>query len=386
VTAFLPVLFGAMLTASTLLSCTLPLIVLQRVNMLSSLFFPVRQFFCLCLPSSLLLLLLPCLTSAQSGGGTDILGTGGRHTIQGRVYLPSGGQVESGVKVRLESASAGTLSVLTDVNGAFIFRSLIPGSYTIVVEAGNDYEPMRESVFIDENRSGQVRSTSGTTPRIFTVPIYLRLKRGTATVGKPEVVNAELASAPKAAQEHYAKALELSRGGNSKEAIEQLKKALVIHPDFALALNELGVQHMKIGQPDKAVEVLKAALKISPEAFTPRLNFGIALFQKKEYTAAQTALQEALQRNESSPGAHLYLGLTLISLQHHEAAEKELQRAISIGGKDMSLAHYYLGGIYWAQRQYQRAADELETYLNMVPQNPDAERLRITIKDLRNKK
>lgn len=353
--------------------------------MLLSLFFPVRRDFRCCCYASLLLLLLPLITSAQSGGGTDILGTGGRHTIQGRIYLPSGRQVDSGIKVRLESAAAGTLSVLTDANGAFVFRSLIPGSYTIVVEAGDEYEAMRESVFIDENRSGQVRSTSGTTPRIFTVPIYLRLKRSQTTIGKPEVVNADLASAPKVAQEHYAKALELGRSGNAKEAIEQLKKALAIYPEFVLALNELGVQHLKIGQPDKAVDVLQAALKLFPEAFSPRLNYGIALFQKKEFAAAQTALQAALQRNESSPGAHLYLGLTLINLQNHEAAEKELQRAISVGGKDMSLAHYYLGGIYWAQRQYQRAADELETYLSLVPQSPDSERLRTTIKELRSK-
>jgi regulator of sirC expression with transglutaminase-like and TPR domain len=36
-------------------------------------------------------------------------------------------------------------------------------------------------------------------------------------------------------------------------------------------------------------------------------------------------------------------------------------------------------------RQYKRAADELETYLKLMPSAPDADRVRATIKRLRNK-
>ena len=68
-----------------------------------------------------------------------------------------------------------------------------------------------------------------------------------------------------------------------------------------------------------------------------------------------------------------------------DEAEKELQRAITLGADEMSLAHYYLGGIYWGRREYKRAADELETYLRLAPQAPDAERVRNTIKELRGK-
>jgi regulator of sirC expression with transglutaminase-like and TPR domain len=52
----------------------------------------------------------------------------------------------------------------------------------------------------------------------------------------------------------------------------------------------------------------------------------------------------------------------------------------------MSMAHYYLGGIYWGRKDYKRAADELEIYLKMTPKAPDAEKIRGTIKELRGKK
>lgn len=45
-----------------------------------------------------------------------------------------------------------------------------------------------------------------------------------------------------------------------------------------------------------------------------------------------------------------------------------MQRAVKLGDEEVSLAHYYLGGIYWGWREYQRAADELETYLRLTSQ------------------
>lgn len=164
-----------------------------------------------------------------------------------------------------------------------------------------------------------------------------------------------------------------------------MKEALALHPEFPLALNELGVQYLKLGQVERAIETLRSALKLKPEAFTPRLNYGIALHQNRKFAEAETELRQALMQNESSPGAHLYLGLTLINLRRNDEAEQSLLRAIRAGGDEMSLAHYYLGGIYWGRREYKRAADELETYLRLAPQAPEAERIRTTIKELRSK-
>ena len=83
-----------------------------------------------------LLILLPLVSaSAQSGGGVDQTGTNGRHTIQGRIYFPSGRRSDTRVKVKLENFNAGELSVLSDPNGSFVFRGLEPGSYTVVVRA-----------------------------------------------------------------------------------------------------------------------------------------------------------------------------------------------------------------------------------------------------------
>jgi tetratricopeptide (TPR) repeat protein len=331
------------------------------------------------------LVLSVAVTAHAQAGGTDMTGTGGRHTISGRLIFPSGQRADVRLKVRLESFGSGDLTVISDINGNFSFRSLKPGSYTVVIEGGESFESERETVFI-EPASITGRRSVGTVPisRPFAVQIYLRAKVDPAT-GKPGVVNAALATIPKPAAEHYRQALDYSAKGQTDKAILELQQALLVHPNFALALNELGVQYLKSGQPQKAIDSLRAALRIQPEDFVPRLNYGIALVEAKNPAEAEVQLRLALGKNDGSWAAHMYLGVAMIGLRKLDEAETELLRAAQIGGPRLGLPHYWLGGIYWHKRQYSRAATELEKFLEITPNAPNAERVRGTIKELRAK-
>src|ERR1044071_6399787 len=98
-----------------------------------------------------------CAPTARAQVGVDSTGTGGRHVIQGRVLFPSGRRADARLKVRLQTQSSGELSVYTDTNGYFGFRSLEPGSYSVTIEGGNDYETIRESVYIEPDIKSMVR-------------------------------------------------------------------------------------------------------------------------------------------------------------------------------------------------------------------------------------
>jgi Tfp pilus assembly protein PilF len=341
---------------------------------------------------SVILFLLMPLLGVHAQGGRESTGTGGQHKIQGRIYFPSGRRSDAtSVKVTLESSSSERLFVLSDLNGSFSFQSLAPGSYYLTVDAGKDYEPARESVVIEAGglRGRNIPASEiarANVPRTFNVIFNLRLKRGVNPDAKPGVYNASLANLPKPAVEAYERALESARAGDSKKAVEQLRTAISYYPEFALALNELGVQYLKLGQAAKAAEALRSALRIKPDEFTPRLNYGIALLEKKETAEAEAQLRQALKLNDASWTAHMYLGIALISLRNYDEAEKELRRTLTIAGDNLSLPHYYLGGIYWRRGDHKRAADELEKYLQLAPKAVEAERIRETIKELRGKK
>jgi tetratricopeptide (TPR) repeat protein len=333
----------------------------------------------------LLLLFLPVAALGQ-GSGRDSTGTGGKHIIQGKIFFPSGRRAEGTIQIKLQSYAASEISIMADSSGSFIFASLAPGNYTVVVNAGDDYEIAREGVTIDSDlnlaRSG-VSLNSGT--RRYTVMVTLQPKHDSGNRARPSVINAALADVPESARTLYEKSLELAKAGESLKAIDNLRAAISLYPQFPLALNELGVQYLKINQANRAVEPLRSATKLSPDAFTPKLNLGIALLETQQLAEAETQLRDAVKRNDSAPTAHMYLGVALTKLRNYPDAEKELRRAIDLAGTQLGLAHYYLGGIYWGRGEYRQAADELETYLRLTPNAQDAERVRGTIKELRSK-
>jgi tetratricopeptide (TPR) repeat protein len=323
------------------------------------------------LAALLILVASVAVAPAQGVGSSRGLpnSSGGSHTIKGRVFFPDDRPAGTRMKVRLESANTfGGLVAVTDEDGLFMFSRLEAGPYTVVVEGDKRYETAREPVAIDREAS-----PGG---RIVDVPIYLKLKPS---------ANPALAAVPKPALDLYSKAQESTRSGDSKKAVEHLKAAVAIYPNFSLALNDLGVEYLKLGEIDKAAEALATAVKLSPTDFQPRLNYGIALLNQKKFAESEEQLTTALRKTPGSALAHMYLGMALMNQKKLEAAQKELESAVSSNSAEVGVAHKYLGGIYWGMRDYKRAADELETYLKLVPKAADAERTKAAIKDLRSK-
>ena len=298
-------------------------------------------------------------------------GLGGRSTIDGRIFYPSGRSLDKRLRVRL-SGVKGEQSTVSDDNGMFTFRRLPAGTYTLTIEAGKEYQPVTETI--------DLRELLGR--RIMTVTI--RLQPIESSARKPTVVSAAaLESVPKSALKLYQKALASAQKGERQKAIEDLKAALSIHPEFVLGLNELGVQHLRLGQFDEASAAFLSALKIAPDEFSPRLNYGIVLVQQKQFTEAEVELLRAVEKNDTSDIAHLYRGRALIGLGRDVEAEKELQRAIDLKGEAVSLAHRYLGAIYNGRGDNLRAIKELETFLQLAPHDRDADAIRAILKRLK---
>lgn len=331
---------------------------------------------------SALFLLAACAVSFAQGGVGSSRGlpssSGGNNIIQGRVYFPSEPKEGKHVKVRLTSTDLVNQTVSTDEDGSFLFNGLPAGHYTVTVEGGKEFDTAIESVSIDREASPGGRNMN--------IAISLKPK-GTADA---------FAKIPKEARDLYGKGMEAAAKGDNKKAAEQLSKAVELYPQFPQALSELGMQYLKLGQADKAAESLQSALKLSPEDIVVRLNYGVALLNEKKFTEAEAELRRVLTKNATVPTAHMYLGIALLNLSRDEKtkqydvakyaeAQKEFEAAVQLGKDEVAQAHRYLGGIYWGNKEYKRAADEFEAYLKLAPKAPDAEKLRAAIKDLRSK-
>lgn len=292
----------------------------------------------------------------------------GNNTIQGRVHFPSG-QSTGSVKVSLESTSSfgASSSTATDQDGTFRFHGLEPGTYSVVVDAGNQFEKAREPVIIDPESRG----------RMVQIAIQLHFKI--------DASNPAFAGVPEKALNLYQKATAAAKKGDNKAAVQFLNDAIAAHPTFALALSDLGFQYMKLNQMDKAADTYEALLKLKPADPMAHLDLGIARYNQKKFDEAETHLRKAVELKSAGPMAHYYLGMTLVSLKRHSEALPEFEATVANGGENIALAHRYLGGLYMSSNKNQQAADELEKYLKLDPKAPDAERIKGTIKDLRSK-
>lgn len=337
-----------------------------------------------CFAFSILLFVLTGNYSANcQGNGVDSTGNGGMHTIQGRIYLPNGRTADATISVRLESLNHRSSTVYIDRNGGFSFRYLTPGNYAIVVDAGENFLIAKEYFTIDAEIQGTtVRITP--IPKVFNVPIYLQPKANPAQ--KNEVVNAKYVNIPKKALEHCQKGLELSRAGNTEEAIKAFRLAITIHPKFALPHTEIGKLLIKGGKIDEAADELRVAITLDPNDFDAKLNYGIALLGRRDMNDAEKELRAAADLNKTAVTPHYYLGLLFLQSSNLEGAQREMETAKQLkGDKEFPLVHRYLGGIYWRKKQYRMAADELETYVKLLPNAKDADQTRKTILDLRSR-
>jgi Flp pilus assembly protein TadD len=311
---------------------------------------------------------------AQVSGGlneTTNSNMGGNHYIVGTVFWPSGKPVNTRLRLKLVSMARGEVLAMTDDSGRFVFSRVAVGSYSIVIDRDENFEAVTQFVDVEPNRTSQTYSVS------------IRLSDKSKPSTKPGVVDTKTASVPKRALEFYEKANKLSAEKDHRGAIEQLRLAVAEHQNYADAYNEMGVQYMRINELEKAAEVLDAALKIKPDAFEPLLNKGIALFRLARYGDAEGLLRSAIGVKKDSALAHYYLGRCLTSLERFDDAEKELNTSIKIGGGEMNEAHRMLANLFITKGDDSRAVEELELYLKLVPQAPDAVKLREVIRQLK---
>ena len=329
-----------------------------------------------------LLILLPLFlagTSRAQMGGIDpdpgSPGTGGRNTIEGRVYYPSGRNVDKRVKVRLNSLRGGDFFTMSDDTGAFSFRRLAGGTYVVTVEGENEYEKVSEQVDVIDT----VSSRGTTFGRTYNLSIRLSYK---AASEKPGVIDAASMAAPRPAAELYQKALQSERAGDNDQAIEQLQHAIALYPRFPLALNKLGVIYQRLGKLDEAEKAFAKAIEIEPEVFELRLNYGVVLLRNKHYLEADTQFERAIKIKDL-PLAHLMRGKTLIHLARYGDAENELQAVIKAGGQEVAMAYRFLGALYNERGEPKLAIIALEKYLSLAPNAKDAEAVREIINQLR---
>ena len=304
----------------------------------------------------------------------------GSRTLKTRVVMPDGSQPQS-IKIRLEGSEGAIIrDSFTDSTGNFEVSNLGTGIYTVVV-------PTDDRIYSTTTERVEITRSS---PDVVAISLYLNPKETASTrrKGDRRTVSAREASStiPKEARKAYEHSATLAKRGETELAIDELKRAIAIYPNYVQAYNDLGVAYMKLDRIEDAIVALERCTTIDPKAFNPRLNLGIANVRRQDFATAEPHLRTAVAIDATTPLAHLYLGITLWKTGRAEESEDELQRALSLGGSEIAVAHYYLGQLYADRDRINEAVGELEAYLKEKPEAEDAPKARQQIAELRARK
>jgi tetratricopeptide (TPR) repeat protein len=273
---------------------------------------------------------------------------------------------------------------MTDVSGSFAFENLAPGSYTVIVNAGNQFEVARESVLIDGEIQLPTTILVPARPKILTVPIYLQPKRSSGPRQRTGVIDAKWTDIDKDAVDHLEQGNKSSLNKQLDRAEAEYRRSIEIAPTYAPAYLALGKLLITQGRLQEAISELHMAIRYDPTDFEARLSIGIAMLNQREVENAQRELSEAAILNKTAVTPRYYLGIVFVQKKDMDRAQKEFETAKEMtGDKPFPLLHRYLGGVYAAKQMNKEAVSELELYIKQDPSARDGDRIRGTIAELK---
>ena len=302
----------------------------------------------------------------------------GQDTIRGRVSGPGGRPVE--VKVQLQNQAGYVVdTVFSDSQGDFTFETVRDGVYHVFVE---DERFRRAEV------TAHVLSTIMPSDIVF---LNLEPRAGNTTSspanpnGRQTISVKELKTKyPKGAVKEYEKGNSKMVGGDAKGAIPHYEKALTLAPKMYLVLNNLGNAYLQTRDMAKAEDVFLQAVAADSEAADPYLNLGHLYYETRHYARAEQMLREGLRRDPRAAMGFFFLGLTEARTGKVQEAETNLQEALEQDDPRVVSAHLVLAELYM-DSQPSKAREQLEEYLKIRPEDPQADRIRQALARLKAK-
>ena len=139
------------------------------------------------------------------------------------------------------------------------------------------------------------------------------------------------------------------------------------------------------GYHEAAFILLTKAVEVNKNGFSSLFGLGIAQYHLKLHDKATETLQRAAVLYNKSFELQIYLGKSLKRTGKPDQAEVAFKRANELTEGKSAEVHWQLALLYSDQQRYREAADALELFLKNQPDARDAEKIRQTIKTLREK-
>ena len=166
----------------------------------------------------------------------------------------------------------------------------------------------------------------------------------------------------------------LLQRGQTSEAVAVLEELVEQKPDDAALREQLARTFIHAQRLDRAASALDQGLSRLPRAFELLRMRGVVHLLRSEWQPAAQCFRQALQVKSSDASVHQDLGFCLVQLKQVEPALAEFREAIRFQ-PDFVEPRLEIARLLLAQGQKQAAHSELQTVLELSPQNAAATEL-----------
>jgi tetratricopeptide (TPR) repeat protein len=144
--------------------------------------------------------------------------------------------------------------------------------------------------------------------------LVVRLPEARREAGNPGTISMAMLqhTIPGNARKEMDMALHAVKKNDEAGAVDHLRKALELDPEYMEAHNSLGIRYVTTGRSDLAVEEFQKALEMDPRNAIVHANLAAAYLGLKRGADAERAARRSVELNGASTRAHFVLGLSLL--------------------------------------------------------------------------
>lgn len=245
--------------------------------------------------------------------------------LRGQLYLPNGAPLHRVIRFTFTTDDGNRQEVLfTDSNGRIEVVQNVSVPFTITIP-GDDETYDTTTASFDPAYSGKY--------------VVIHLKPLTPKGGNPPgLVSANTTDqniSPRA-KEAYDSALGMIRAQQYEQALDPLKRAIALEPNYFRAYNDLGVVYMKLNRLDLAADALRHAIKINDKMYLPQLNLGKVLNQQGKHKESADVLTRLRNSNSADLARKINAPLVeaLIGAKQWAQAEEEIKKGLTLQPED----------------------------------------------------
>lgn len=287
----------------------------------------------------------------------------GKARVDGWVKDTDGQPIE-GAKVQLTREAGGTTAAKTNKKGYWSVMGLIGGPWNVDITAGG-YELRQLAINLSE---------AARVP-----PLDIKM-----TKSAPAAPGAGVTSggAPPETMEWIKEGNRLLTEKKFAEARALYEKALAAVPDNPAILKGIAQAYAGEGNREKSIETLKQVLEAEPDDNESRVLVASMLLESGKLEEGKAMLDALPEGAVKDSGVYANVGILFMNKGKATDAATYLTRGIVLDPADADL-YYYRGLAYMQSKKNAEAKADLQKYLELKPEGPEAKEVREILQALK---